>query len=120
MPGTSKVDKTRTAAARAGAIVVLKGADTVIAAPDGLAVIDANGTPWLATAGSGDVLGGMILGMLAQGMSAVWGASAAVWLHGEAAKAFGPGLIAEDLPEMLPEVLRGLESLSLDGWSLDG
>lgn len=119
VPGTSKVDKTRTAAARAGAIVVLKGADTVIAAPDGLAVIDANGTPWLATAGSGDVLGGMILGMLAQGMSAVLGASAAVWLHGEAAKAFGPGLIAEDLPEMLPEVLRSLESLSLDGWSLD-
>jgi NAD(P)H-hydrate epimerase len=90
--------------------VVLKGADTVIAAPDGQAVIDANGTPWLATAGSGDVLGGMALGLLAQGMAGFLGACAAVWMHGQAAKIFGPGLIAEDLPEMLPRVLRGLES----------
>jgi NAD(P)H-hydrate epimerase len=108
--GDSKIEKARAAASQAGATVVLKGADTVIAAPDGQAVIDANGTPWLATAGSGDVLGGMALGLLAQGMAGFLGACAAVWMHGQAAKIFGPGLIAEDLPEMLPRVLRGLES----------
>jgi NAD(P)H-hydrate epimerase len=107
--GDSKVEKARAAASRAGATVVLKGADTVIAAPSGEAVIDANGTPWLATAGSGDVLGGMVLGLLAQGMTGFLAASAAVWMHGQAAKIFGPGLIAEDLPEMLPQVFRGLE-----------
>jgi ADP-dependent NAD(P)H-hydrate dehydratase / NAD(P)H-hydrate epimerase len=100
--------RARVAAVRSGAIIMLKGADTVVAAPDGYASINATTSPWLATAGTGDVLGGMVLGLLAQGMSAFAGASAAVWLHGAAARAFGPGLIAEDLTETLPAILRDL------------
>jgi ADP-dependent NAD(P)H-hydrate dehydratase / NAD(P)H-hydrate epimerase len=104
----SKLEKTRLAADLGGAVVVYKGADSVVATPDGRATIAENGPPSLATAGSGDVLAGIIGGLVAQGMPAFEAACAGVWLHGEAATEFGPGLIAEDLPDMLPRVYRRL------------
>jgi NAD(P)H-hydrate epimerase len=107
----ARIDRAIDAAAESGAFVVLKGPDTIIAGPDGRAAINANAPADLATAGSGDVLAGMIAGLLAQGLPAFEAAAAAVWLHGAAAAAIGRGLIAEDLPLAIPEALKQLDSL---------
>lgn len=111
-PAYSKLDATREAAARAGCVVLFKGPDTVIADPTGCCAINAavydRAAPWLATAGSGDVLAGFITGLLARGFSPFEAACTGAWLHVEAARSFGPGLIAEDLPEELPRVFRSM------------
>ncbi len=107
--GESEADKTsraRDAAKSAGCVVLLKGAETVIASPDGTVVVNRNAPPWLATAGAGDVLAGMILGLLAQKMPVFQAACAAAWIHGQIAAAHGPGLIAEDIVEGIPAVLK--------------
>ncbi|WP_297774683.1 NAD(P)H-hydrate dehydratase [uncultured Roseovarius sp.] len=109
-PARSKLDATKEAAHRAGCVVLLKGPDTVIAAPDGRCVIHAacydDAVPWLATAGAGDVLAGFIAGLMARDMTSWQATQSAAWLHAACARVFGPGLIAEDLPEALPRVLR--------------
>lgn len=108
-PDLGKLERVRRAAARAKAVIVLKGADSVIAAPDGRAIINDVASPYLATAGSGDVLAGLALGLIAQGMSTYPASAAAVWFHGKAGLALGAGLLAEDLPGAIPGLLGALE-----------
>jgi hydroxyethylthiazole kinase-like uncharacterized protein yjeF len=109
-----KLSLARAAAASSRAVIVLKGPDTVVATPDGRAIVNANAPPDLASGGTGDVLAGMIAGLLAQGMDPFEAATAAVWLHGEAGQAVGPGLVAEDLLAVLPGVLRGLKGVATE------
>ena len=108
----AKAQATREAAARFGCVILLKGPETIIATPEGEVrrhhATQDRATPWLATAGAGDVLAGLITGLLARGIAPVEAASTAAWIHAEAALLHGPGLIAEDLPDLMPQVLRDL------------
>lgn len=106
--GGERLEKAKTAAQMINATIVLKGPETIIASPDGRLVVNNHASPQLATAGTGDVLAGMITGLLAQGMPPFEAACAAVWIHGECALKFGPGLVASDLPPMIPQVLKDL------------
>jgi len=106
-----KLSAAKIAAKRAGAVIIFKGPDTIIASPDGRLVINDNAPPTLATAGSGDVLTGLCLGLVAQGMAPFMAACAAVWIHGAAARAFGPGLISEDIAGQIPDILKNLSQI---------
>jgi hydroxyethylthiazole kinase-like uncharacterized protein yjeF len=107
----SKLEQAKRAAEISGGVVVFKGPDTVVAAPDGLSAISEGSPPWLATAGTGDILAGMITGLCAQTMSPFDAAAASVWMHAELARVFGPGLIAEDMPDMLPALLQRMNKM---------
>lgn len=115
---TNAIDAARAAAAYARCVVLLKGPSTVIAAPDGRAVVNTTGTPFLATAGSGDVLAGLIAGLIGQGMGSLEAAAAGAWLHAKAGEASGPGLIADDLPGILPSIFNQLAPSALKRRSL--
>jgi ADP-dependent NAD(P)H-hydrate dehydratase / NAD(P)H-hydrate epimerase len=106
--GVNKIEVARKAARDAGCVVLLKGADTVIAAPDGRAIVNTHATPWLATAGAGDVLAGLIAGFMAQGMPTLEAAAMGAWVHGEAGRRVGAGLISEDLERQIPDILSAL------------
>ncbi len=107
---SNRIDAARIAAARAGCVVLLKGPDTVVASPSGRTVVNTTGDAHLASAGSGDVLAGLIGGLIAQGMASFAAAAAAAWLHGKSGEALGPGMIAEDVPEILPQILKALRA----------